>query len=206
VSGRWEAHEAVVSGKRYEVLTDPGEVHDFLGPRMHYTRIGLIIGEPFKESVVIGLDWYNLLTHLIGKHDDSDQVDDDYFLVRNYPKGDIDVGDDYRRAVLKLLRIWPCFGEPRARKMLNRVANELARLWWPKAGRPALVPPKTLRYFVNAFETINRREGIDQPRTTALKDAKELFGYRSVETTRKAMQPSRRRRPKPSRRRRPKPA
>jgi hypothetical protein len=137
-----------VSGKRYEVLTDPGEVHDFLGPRMHYMHIGLIIGEPFKESVVIGLDWYHLLTHLkIGKHDDPDQVDDDYFLVRNYRKGDIDVGDDYRRAVLKLLRIWPCFGEPLARKMLNRVANELARLWWPKAGRPALVPPKTLRYF-----------------------------------------------------------
>jgi hypothetical protein len=188
-----------VSETRYEVLTDPGEVHVFLGPRMHYMRSGLIMGEPFKENVVIGLDWYGLLHGLkIGKHDDYDQVDDDYFLVRNYGEGDIDVGDDYRRAVLKLLRTWPCFGEPLARKMLNRVANELDRLWWPKAGRPALVPPKTLRYFVNAFEAINRKRGVNQPRTTALKDAKELFGYRSVEAVRKAMQPSRHRRPKPT--------
>jgi hypothetical protein len=188
-----------MSEKRYEVLTDPGEVHDFLGPRMHYMRIGFIIGEPFKQSVVFGLDWYNLLYHLkIGKHDDEDHVDDDYFLVRHYGKGDDDVGDDYRRAVLKLLRIWPCFGEPLARKMLNRVANELERLWWPKAGRPALVPPKTLRHFVNGFEAFNRKRGVDRPRTTALENAKELFGYRSVEAVRKAMQPSRHRRPKPA--------
>jgi hypothetical protein len=168
-----------------------------------------IISAPIKTSVVIGLDWYGLLSGLkiAYKHDEEDIVHDAYFRVQGFGKDhDPDVGDEYRRAVLKLLRTWPCFGEPLARKMLNRVANELARLWWPKAGRPALVPPKTLRYFVNAFETINRREGIDQPRTTALKEARELFGYRSVETTRKAMQPSRRRRPKPSRRRRPKPA
>jgi hypothetical protein len=173
--------------KRYEVLTDPGEVHTFSGPRWHY--LDGIIRAPIKTNVVIGLDWYGLLSGLkiAPKHDEEDIVDDAYFRLQGFGKDhDHDVGDDYRRAVLKLLRTWPCFGEPLARKMLNRVANELELLWWPKAGRPALVPPKT------------RERGVDRPRTTALKDAKEFFGYRSIEAVRKAMQPSRHRRPKPA--------
>jgi hypothetical protein len=88
VSERREAHEAVVSGKKYKVLTDPSEVHNFPGPRLRYMRPGLIIGAPYKESVVIGVDWSILLHSLkiAAKHDEVDTVDDDYFLVRVCPK------------------------------------------------------------------------------------------------------------------------
>jgi hypothetical protein len=192
VSGRWEAHEAVVSRKRFEVLTDTGEVHAF-GPRSRYCRIAFFMDPASKQSIVeIDPDWHRLL---------KDICEGD--VMADMSMTDVMADADNRRAVLKLLRTWPCFGEPQdqklARKMLNRVANELERMWWPKAGRPALVPPKILRYYVDAFEAINRKQGVvHQPRTTALKDAKELFGYRSVEVVRKAMQPSRHRRPKPA--------
>jgi hypothetical protein len=110
----------------------------------------------------------------------------------------IKVKDAWRRAFLELLRNHQRLGIPLSQEMLNRAADELERVWWPGAGRPARCSPKILRYYVDETEAINRKRGVDRPRTTALKEAKEFFGYRSVETVRKAMQPSRHRRPKPA--------
>jgi hypothetical protein len=188
VSERREAHEAVVSGKKYKVLTDP---------RLRYMRPGLIIGAPYKESVVIGVDWSILLHSLkiAAKHDEVDTVDDDYFLVRNFGGKDYDVGDDYRRVVLKLLRTWPCFGEPLARKMLNRVANELERLWWPSATaekqRRRLWEAQLLRKLLDIMTEENRQAGVSAPRAAAKEELAEWVGHASAEALRKALQPNR---------------
>lgn len=198
MSGRWEAHEAVVSGKKYKVLTDAGEVHYFAGPRMRYMLPGLMIGEPIKTSVVFGLDWYGLLSRrlkIAPKHDEEDRVEDDYFLIRNLRGEDEDVGDDYRRGVLKLLRTWPCFGEPLARKMLNRVANELERLWWPSATaekqRRRLWEAPLLRDILDIMTEENRQAGVSAPRTAAKEELAEWVGHASAEALRKALQPNR---------------
>jgi hypothetical protein len=183
-----------VSGKRFKVLTDTDEVHAF-GPRSRYARLAFFMQPASKQRMVeIDPDWHRLLEDIC----EGDAWDDACFLLRRPCKGKGEMADADRRAVLKLLHTWPCLGEPQARKMLNRVAGELERLWWPKAGRVALVSPKNLRHFVDAFEAINRKRGVYRPRTTALENAKELFGYRSTETVRRAMQPARRRRPKPT--------
>jgi hypothetical protein len=104
--------------------------------------------------------------------------------------------DRWQRAFLKLLRDHERLGIQLSQEMLNRAADELERVWWPEVGRPARTTPKFLRYYVDLFEALNRERGVDRPRTTALEEAKEFFRYRSVESVRKAMQPSRHRRPK----------
>jgi hypothetical protein len=104
--------------------------------------------------------------------------------------------DPFRRAMIDLLRNNVPINMPLSQYMRDRMANELERLWWPKGGRPALVPPETLCYFVDTFETFNRERRVDRPRTTALEQARGHFGYCSVEGVRKAMQPSRNRKPR----------
>jgi hypothetical protein len=106
--------------------------------------------------------------------------------------------DAFRRAMIDLLRNRVPINMPLSQYMRDQMAAELEQLWWPKAGRPALASPENLRYLVNRIEALNRGESVDRPRTRALEDAKEFFGYRSVEAVRKAMQPSRHRRPKPA--------
>jgi hypothetical protein len=140
--------------------------------------------------------------HLAGEKPSGELLaPDTQFLLKSVFGCDVNkVKDAWQRAFLELLRNHQRLGIPLSQEMLNRAADELELFWWPdpKAGRPALVPPKTLRYFVFECEAINRKRGVDRPRTTALEEAKELFGYRSVESVRKAMQPSRHRRPKPA--------
>ena len=105
--------------------------------------------------------------------------------------------DAVRCALVELLRkCRQCPGIPLSPQVLDLIADELERPRGPKSGRPALVSPEILRCSVEVFEAINRKQGADQPRTTALNDAKEHFGYRSVGAVRKAMQPSRHHRPK----------
>jgi hypothetical protein len=142
------------------------------------------------------------LRHAAGEEPSGEMLaPDTQFLFKSLLDCDVNkVKDAWRRAFLELLRNHQRLGIPLSQEILNRAADELELFWWPdpNAGRPALVAPKTLRYFVDKFEAINRKRGVDQPRTTALKKAKEFFGYRSVESVRKAMQPSRHRRPKPA--------
>jgi hypothetical protein len=104
--------------------------------------------------------------------------------------------DAFRRAMIDMLRNDVPIKMPLSQHMRDRMAAELEQLWWPKAGRPALASPENLRYLVNRIEALNREESVDRPRTTALKEAKEFFGYVSVESVRKAMQPSRNRKPR----------
>ena len=145
--------------------------------------------------------------HLAGKPSDGPIAPDMLFLLnsmlgldtRNFiPAEEVTNGklrDAWQRAFLKLLRDHERLGIPLSQEMLNRAADELEQVWWPKAGRPARCSPKFLRYYVDETEAINRKRGVDRPRTTALEEAKKLFGYVSVESVRKAMQPSRHRRP-----------
>jgi hypothetical protein len=158
-----------------------------------------VSGKRFEEVL---LD--EVFRHLAGLPPDEDRdrglfAPDTHFLLKSIIGCDVNkVKDVWQRAFLELLRNHQRLGIPLSQEMLNRAADELERLWWPKAGRPALVPPKTLRHYVDGFEAIYRQRGDGQPRTTALKGAKEFFGYVSVESVRKAMQPSRHRRPKPT--------
>jgi hypothetical protein len=106
--------------------------------------------------------------------------------------------DPFRRAMIDWLRNDVPINTPVSQYMRDRMAAELEQLWWPKAGRPALASPETLCYFVDTFETFNREDRVPRPRATALEQTRGYFGYRSVEGVRKAMQPSRHRRPKPA--------
>jgi hypothetical protein len=121
-----------------------------------------------------------------------------HFLIRRVGDcKDLDkLKDAVRCALVELLRERrQCPDIPLSPQILDLIADELEPRG-PKAGRPALGSPEVLRDSVDVFEAINRKQGVDRPRTTALKDAMEHYGYRSVAAVRKAMQPSRRRRPK----------
>jgi hypothetical protein len=91
------------------MLTDPGKVHDFLGPRRRYDRMAFFTTPAEKRQIVeIDPDWCNLLHHVV-----AGDMRNAYSLPRSCYKGEAGVGyvsDDYRRAVLKLLRTWPHLG------------------------------------------------------------------------------------------------
>jgi hypothetical protein len=145
------------------------------------------------------------LRHPAGKASDDQIAPDLRFLFRSMlgldarnfiPAEEVTKGklkDAWRRAFLKLLRDHERLGIPLRQEMLNLAADELERVWWPEAGRPARCSPKFLRRYVDKAEALNRERGVDRPRTTALEQAKEMFGYVSVESVRKAMQLSRHR-------------
>jgi hypothetical protein len=123
-----------------------------------------------------------------------------HFLIRRVGgcKDPDKLKDAVRCALVELLREHRrCPDIPLSPQVVNLIADELERPRGPKAGRPALVSPEVLRASVEVFEALNRERVVARPRTTALNDAKEHYGYRSVDAVRKAMQPSRRRRRRP---------